>query len=447
MKYEKWSLGYAILKQYIRITQWVIHKEVKVIGLENIPKNKPLVIAPNHQNGLSDPMSVLLHTYFQPVWLARADIFKKPLVILILRFLKIMPVYRMRDGKEQLSKNEETFAASIKVLENNFPLALFPEAAHSSKRQMLSHKKAVPRIVFMAEERTEKNLDIQIIPTGIYYSSYWKFNRSIIVNFGKPVCVNDYLKTYATNPKQATAKLREDLRAAIHQQIIDIQSKNYYDDFENIRKIYSRTNTENSGKKATLLNRFTCDQKLVEKLCYLEENNPEETESLVKQTRVFSSLLKNYKLRSWLLTHPGKNIPMILLNIITLLVFSPVFIFGFIFNALPFFALDIPIRKKMKDQGFWSTFSFAGSLLLFPIAYLIELGIIVWWLPKLWMGIVLLICFPLSLKFGFRWYILLRKTVGRVRLFLLKVFKKSEFTEIVESRDSLFKMLKENSIY
>src|SRR5690606_10332368 len=133
---------------------------------------------------------------FQPVWLARADIFKNKTAAAILKFLKIMPVYRMRDGKENLAKNDETFLSSIRVLENNFALGLFPEAAHSGKRQMLVHKKAVPRIVFMAEEKSKNNLDIQIIPTGIYYSHYWKFNRNLIVNFGKPIRVNEFLDEF-----------------------------------------------------------------------------------------------------------------------------------------------------------------------------------------------------------------------------------------------------------
>src|SRR5690554_3857074 len=193
MSYEKWSFRYNLLKQYVRFVDWVIHQRILIQGKGNIPANKPIVFAPNHQNALSDPMAVLLNTRLQPVWLARADIFGiSKFIDTILQFLKIIPVFRLRDGKENLEKNQETFAISIKVLENNSALALFPEAAHTFKRQMALHKKAVPRIVFMAEEQKNDNLDIQIIPTGIYYSHYWKFNRSLIVIFGDPISVTDY---------------------------------------------------------------------------------------------------------------------------------------------------------------------------------------------------------------------------------------------------------------
>ena len=91
MKYEKWSFGYYLLKKYVQFVDWLIYRKVIINGIDKIPKNKPIVFAPNHQNALSDPLAILLHTKFQPVWLARADIFKKKVVITILRFLKIMP--------------------------------------------------------------------------------------------------------------------------------------------------------------------------------------------------------------------------------------------------------------------------------------------------------------------------------------------------------------------
>src|SRR5665811_1393827 len=97
MKYEKWSLGYYCLKQYVRFIDWIIHNKKIIVGKEKIPKNKPIVFAPNHQNALSDPMAVLLNTKFQPVWLGRADIFKNKTIAIVLKFLKIMPVYRLRD--------------------------------------------------------------------------------------------------------------------------------------------------------------------------------------------------------------------------------------------------------------------------------------------------------------------------------------------------------------
>ena len=438
MKYEKWSLGYWLLKQYVRFVDWIIHKKIILNGTENIPRNKPILIAPNHQNALSDPMAILLHTRFQPVWLARADIFKPGIITLALRFLKIMPVYRMRDGKDQLAKNEKTFADSIKVLKNNCALALFPEAAHSAKRQMLSHKKAVPRIVFQAEEKAENNLDIHIVPTGIYYSSYWKFNRSVLVNFGEPILVNDFLEAYKENPSAATLALRDALERAIEPLIINIKSKENYEIFELIRAIYGKAFAQKKGQQNGFVSRFKSDQQLVNKLDELETINKERTEKICSAAKRFDAQVRKYGLRSWLVENPKNNFLKLALNKLLLLITLPVFAFGFLFNAIPFFAIDTIVRKKIKDFAFWSSFSLVLGFTLFPIVYLLELWAVSAWLPLWWHKLLFFATLPFAGKLAFRWYILLLKTIGRGRLFILKAFRKQQWQNLKHQQEQLF---------
>ena len=64
MKYEKWSLGYYFLKQYVRFIDFIIHKKTIVNGKENVPKNVPIVFAPNHQNALMDAMVLVCMAEF-----------------------------------------------------------------------------------------------------------------------------------------------------------------------------------------------------------------------------------------------------------------------------------------------------------------------------------------------------------------------------------------------
>lgn len=441
MKYEKWSLGYWLLKQYVCFVDWIIHDKIILNGEAHIPKNKPILFAPNHQNALSDPMAILLHTKFQPVWLARADIFKPGLITLVLRFLKIMPVYRIRDGKDQLSRNEKTFADSIKVLENNGALALFPEAAHSAKRQMLPHKKAVPRIVFMAEEKADNNLDIHIVPTGIYYTSYWKFNRTVLVNFGEPILVNDFLRAYHENPNAATLALRDVLEQAITPLTINIKSKENYHSFELIRSVYGKAYAIKSGRHTDFVNRFESDRQLVNKLDKLETTDKEKAREICRTAKDFDANVRKHGLRSWLVEKPENNFWKLGRNKLILLITLPVFVFGFLFNALPFFVIDTVVRKKIKDFAFWSSFSLVLGFTLFPIVYLLELWAVSIWLPLWWYKLVFFISLPFAGKMAFRWYILLLKTIGRGRLFLLKSFRKQQWQNLKNQQEQLFEDL------
>jgi 1-acyl-sn-glycerol-3-phosphate acyltransferase len=442
MSYEKWSLGYWCLKQYVIFANWLIHKNTVITGLENIPENKPLVFAPNHQNALSDPLAILLNTPFQPVWLARADIFgKSKIVNSILTFLKIMPVYRIRDGKKNLEKNEKTFADSINVLKNNSALALFPEAAHSAKRQMLAHKKAVPRIVFLAEDRTGNSLDIQIIPAGIYYSHYWKFNRSLIVNFGKPIPVKNYINPYIENPVSAITELKNKIHDEIMQLVLNINSKKYYTGFETIREIYGRHFLTRCNKKYSLLNQFQSDKILVKKLDSLEKSSPGQTEELVKEATTYYDQVKKLYLRCWLFNEKQNHLQTVLLNILILIAGIPLFLFGFIFNAIPFFIIDKVIRKKVKDKSFWSTFFLVAGIILFPLFYLIEFFSLAWLIPWLWVKLLFLLAMPFAGKLAFGWYICYRKTAGRIRFLWLKFFSTKKFNSLINLKNSLLKKL------
>lgn len=441
MSYDKWSLGYWLLKKYVRFAEIIIYKRIIVIGKDKIPGDKAIVLAPNHQNALSDPMAVLLNTPYQPVWLARADIFKNKIAARILKFMKIMPVYRIRDGKDQLANNDITFNESIKVLKSHKALALFPEAAHSGKRHMLVHKKAVPRIVFMAEEKSTENIDIHIVPTGIYYSSYWKFNRTVIVNFGDPIRVNDYLELYEKNQNEATMALRDALYTAIDKLIINIRSKKHYNDFELIREYYGKTYLKRQGKKYTPGALLNSDIKLMHQLDELENNSPEQIQQIVNDTKEYQKLLKKHHLRNWLVAHSSNNFLHILLNKLILILAIPVFLYGFIFNIVPFLLIDYFTRKKIKDLAFWSTFFLVPGILLFPIFYLFDLWVVSSLLPGTWLKIIFLITLPFAGKLAFLWHILLRKTWGRGNLLILKLLNRKKYTHLVEVKNRLFKTL------
>lgn len=441
-RYEEWSLGYWCLKQYVKFADWLILKKTLVTGKEKIPENKPILFAPNHQNALSDPLAVLLNTRFQPVWLGRADIFQKSKIInAILKFLKIMPVYRLIDGKDNLGKNDQTFADSIKVLEHNFALALFPEAAHSRKRQMLPHKKAVPRIVFMAEEKTGYQLDIQIVPTGIYYSDYWKFNRTVIVSFGEPIPVKKYLEEYQQNPNAATLSMRQDIHDAISPLIIDIRSKNFYPEFEKIREMYGRHFLKRQNLKPSTWQRYQSDIRLTRKLDQLENDKPEAAQMLAGKVNQLDRKIRSLKIRSWLAEKNQHHTGKLLLELFILLVTFPVFLFGFAFNAIPFFLIDKAVRKKVKDFSFWSSFFLVAGIVVFPLFYLFELLAFAWLIPGAGLKILFLASLPFAGKLAFRWYILLRKTLGRWRVLRLKWFSNDKYRQLLRGKEELFGLL------
>ena len=438
---DRWSLRYWGLRYYIKFWDWIYHRQIVVRGTEHIPVGKPVIYAPNHQNALSDALAVVCHVPHQPVWLARADIFKSPLTRPLLKFLKIIPVFRIRDGKENLSGNDETFSTSVEVLKSNHALALFPEASHSGKRSMLTHKKAIPRIVFMAEERSDFTLDIHIVPVGIFYDQYANFGRRLMVSFGKPLKALDYKEKYLGNPHGAMMSLKDDLFRAMLPLVLHFESRDHYEGFEAIREVAGKRFLFLSGLTDTMPNRLLTDQHLVEKIHDLENRNPEAAAELADKALALVTRLKSLGLRNWLVDPAQEKILSIAGSALLLLISFPLFLYGFLFNVIPFAGLDLLVKRKVKDPVWISTFTFSTGLVVFPLFYLAETILISPLLPGWIAGMLFLISLPFAGKFAFSWMIRFLKTRGKWRWLLIKRHHKELYQELTGKKEEILTAL------
>jgi len=439
---EKWSFGYAFFRPYFYFTFWLFHRKIVVSGKENIPPDKPVIFAPNHPNALHDDLAIVYSTPHQVVWLGRADIHKSRIARFFLRFLKIIPAYRIRDGKESLGNNDVTFRTAVKVLQHNQAIAIYPEAENSLFRSMVSHKKAIARVVFLGGELTDFDLDTRIVPTGIFFDQNHNFGRRMVVAYGPPLSVKDYYPLYRENPHKATIALRNDLEAAIRKLVLDYRISENVKGFETARTICTPDLLKNKGWMDTLPNRFRLARELADHLERMNEEDPEKAKLLIQRSLYLDNQVKALGLRNWLINKaeekPLKNVLLVLYLVLTF----PLFVFGFLFNAVPWFSINKLVEKKMKNEIFKSTVSFTLGFLLFPVVYLLEMGLIMPFLPHWYWGFALLLLFPLAGKFAHNWYIWLLKTRGRWRWLNIKTRKPELYhaihkakTDILESID------------
>jgi 1-acyl-sn-glycerol-3-phosphate acyltransferase len=390
MKHENYSIGYDVLKVHARLLHRFIHRNITVRGLENIPENTPIIFAPNHENALMDAMAVLLAAPLQPTWLARADIFGNPVVNKILYFLKISPVYRIRDGKDSLAKNDEVFDLSIRVLKNNKSLALFPEAMHNFKRQTIAHKKAVPRIAFMAEESEDFSLGIQIIPVGLYYSHYYNFNRELIVNFGKPIAVADFKEQYLENKNAAMMALRSEIHEKLVPLTLNIESKKHYNEYETLLEI----SNNNSGRFKNSLSKLEAGQIRVAKIESWENDNPDGADELLGTTKKYQGSIDELKVSDKTFSQKPGIFKAILMGFISILS-SPLFLYGWINYFISFWLPSLIVRKKMRDVSFWATFEFVLWIILIPVFTLLQTALVWIFTKEWWIALAYLITLPM----------------------------------------------------
>jgi 1-acyl-sn-glycerol-3-phosphate acyltransferase len=437
------SQGYENLRYYVGFAYWLSHKKIVVTGLENIPNDKPVIFAVNHQNALMDPLALVYTNKLQTLWLTRADVFKGKTVRSLLEFMKMTPVYRIRDGKENLGNNVQVFNLVTQALENNRSVALFPEAAHSGKRQMLSHKKAIPRMALEAEGKNNFQLDLKLIPVGIYYDHYWKFNRSVIVQYGPAVDVDRYKDRYAENPQNTMLVMRDDIYTHLVPLVIQINSNEHYSEYEDIRSVAGKE----FAKKVFYSNNpsiqlFKSEQELIARVEEIETGKPEIFETIRKQLGQYIRDIKLSGISDDQLVK-GKNSSFLLLfvQLLAALLSLPLFVAGFIFNVIPYLIPRVFITKKLKDKAFVSTFNFAVGLVIFPVFYLIGSVIILLFSGSLLAAVTSLICMPFAGKIAFN---LLEFYRDLAVIMKFKIFFRGKFRKLLVLRSEFIHLLEKN---
>jgi 1-acyl-sn-glycerol-3-phosphate acyltransferase len=435
----KWSLAYQLLRYYVKSAFYLFYQRVEADGLRNIPKKKPVIFAPNHQNALIDPLAIIFTNPKQTVFLTRADIFNNPILLKIFTFLKMLPVYRIRDGAENLKNNERIFNKSIEVLEARASIALFAEATHTDKRRLRSLKKAVPRIAFMAEERNDFNLDLQIVPVGIYYEDYTHSNSKLFVNYGKAFTIAEFKELYKENPQKAFAAFREKLSAEIKALIIHIEDLEHYSIYEDIRLFYRPEMKKKLGiKSRKLKDSFKADKKtieLAEKAFLHGDNN---IEVFGNQYKRIERGLKKQGLSLLYFTPacPGK----LILHSIVLLIGLPVFLYGFI-NGFLYYYFSMKFIRTIKDTQFHSSIKFGIGALAGPFLYLIP-AFIFWAVTQNFQWtLYYYLSLPLSAILANKYRYLFYSVRKKWKIVLMRWRKKKEYSMIIKSREALLKQL------
>jgi len=425
---EKYSARYALLKTVAGF--WhnnVFYRKVIVLGRENINPDHHIIFAPNHQNALMDALAVLFTNNGHNVFLARADIFKKKTIAAILYFLKILPVYRIRDGFSSLKGNDDIFTKTIDVLKNKNGLVILPEGDHAGFRRLRQLKKGICRVAFQADEATGFNLKIKIIPVGLEYSNYTRYRQVLTVAYGKPIEVSEFHKLYQESPERALNELRSKLSAEMKNNMVNIDSEEDYEAIDELRSMINARYSDDIKNP-----KISRDRLMISKLNQLKTTDPTTYKRICDLSLNVKQKAKAFKTDYRLLDKKKHPLGWLIAGMLGIIVTFPLFIYGNIFN-LTFLEIPNLQIRKIKDPQFHSSVRYALSLILafiFLPAYLIlSLFIFSSW----WLGLLIFLTLPLSGLFSWNYYLEFKRIIGGFRI-----------RNLIKQNDNDFEILRKN---
>lgn len=425
---EEYSFGYSILKFLVSFWHnFVFYRKVIVLGRNNVDPDSHKIFAPNHQNALMDALAVLCTTKGQPIFLARSDIFRKKSMARILHYFKMLPVYRMRDGIDNLKLNDDVFLKTIDVIKHKNGLVILPEGNHGDHRRLRQLKKGICRIAFSAEEFNDFNLNLKIIPVGLEFTHYRRFRQVLTVVYGKPIEVIQFKETYLENQPKALNDLRAHLSEQMKKLMVHIESETDYEALDELRTIVNGRYSDR-----VKFPKIFRDRMLIDTLNKLSQEKPDLYSTICEKSLSVKEKALKLKIGYRYLEKKRHGLLSLMLGSLLLLGTLPLFIYGLAFNYIFLEVPKLPL-KKIADKQFHSSVRFAVSLLLtffiMPIYTLIAFLLLKPW----WLAMAVVVSIPVSGLLAWNWSLLFMR--------ILEGFRIRRF---ISAKNSIFKELKED---
>lgn len=354
---------YNIFGRIIRTFLQLFYKRIYINGLENIPKDKPVLLASNHSNALMDGLVIatFLIGYRSSYFLGRASIFGNWFLDWLFTTVQIIPIYRPRDGENYTSKNVTTFERVDNVLLKNKAVLIFPEGNCIKEKRLRPLKKGTVRMAFSA---WEKGADVHIIPIGVNYSKHDEARSDVMLSFGKPIQIEDYRSDFEEEPSKAYNNANHDLKIGIESKMTLIENP---DNKEVIEQMLEIGRNDFQEKDIFIMSnnpeRLNHEKEIANKINTLAKENKPQLDNLKIDANAYFNALKNEKTTDKALVNYKKST-----NFIILLLAPLATVLGFVLHFPLRYFKSLAIKMTKKDTTMFITV-WTGLLMAFYFVF------------------------------------------------------------------------------
>ena len=414
---------YTFLRYFVDWSVRSSFRKYQIENIENLPKEGSVIWASNHTNALMVPMVMLPANKIRNVFVARADIFKKNWAKRVLYFLRVMPIYRIRDGINAVKHNDEAIDQATGVIMDGVPYIIFPEATHRAKHSLLKLSKGIFHIAENAIEKSNGK-PVYIQPIGVEYSDYFRFRNKVLVRFGKPINVNRFLEEHSDEPAPvAMLQMRGILTEALAKEIVYIPDDEDYDAIweyaklkadnrEYFKKTLAEIESREGHKLKGLLKIQAVDKQAVAEALEMKEKNPDEARALFSKV----DALRVWRIQNGISVYSIANEKsgwQLLLKTLVALLGIPYYCFCAIVGSIKWVPIVL-ILRGVKDDAFYNTARY-GVRLGLAIPALIVWALVYFLVFKWQIAAILLALSLPSLKFLYDYGEYFRRYISDIR--------------------------------
>jgi 1-acyl-sn-glycerol-3-phosphate acyltransferase len=391
--------------RFFRFAANLFFRRIETVGLERIPAEKPVIFAVNHPNGLVDPLFVLCFAPRPVSFLAKAPLFRYPLIGWFARTFEGIPVYRKQDNVP--GSNRETFSRARQVLAKGGAIAIFPEGTTHSDPRLRELKTGAARIALGASMER-----IVIVPVGLYYTSKQTFRSSAVMQFGDPIDVRPPVGTV----EALTQRIDDALDA------VTLQA-----DSHEALALIARGERIFSAGRFDPAEELEARRRFVEGYAWLRAHDPQRLARLQSRVEQLAAELDESKIEPQELS--GARFLASVKALSTLFVALPLAVAGAVIHFPAYRLVGFIARRFVKDQEMVATIK-ALSGALFCLMTWTACAVLAWWLLGTRWALAAIVVVPLLGWIALRFLEQLDDVIGRTRALTWRIARSRAYERL-----------------
>lgn len=427
-----------IIVALLRFTLRIYFRRVEVAGLEHVPLHTPVVFVLNHPNALVDPVFLLCLAPRKVSFLAKAPLFRMPVIGAFVRALDSLPAYRRQDQGEDVSKNQETFAAAAQLLSQGGTIGICPEGISHDRPGLQPIKTGAARIALGAVA-TGQAAGLKIVPAGLYYTSKTSFRSEALLYFGKPLEVVPQPLEDGAPSRTAVRELSATIEEALREVMLDAQHEEALHTISRAEEIFS-AESEGQESSSSLASELQLRKQFIKGYNTLVEEAPERVRKLEGRIIRFAQQLQQAGIDPVNLT-PPKSAASLLQNVLKrLLVFLLMLVpatLGIVIH-FPAYRLGGVLSSSLfrSTEDVVSTIKIISAMLFFPLTWLI-LGVLVFEFVGWWGLLVTLPLLPVTGYVAMRFLEEWDASIGGLRALTFFLMRRRFFVRLLAERRAI----------
>jgi glycerol-3-phosphate O-acyltransferase / dihydroxyacetone phosphate acyltransferase len=363
------GLVYSFARGLLRWGLRAFFREIEIRGAENLPLDGPCIVAANHHNSMLDPFLLLVALDRPLCFIAKAPLFRVPVLGWFLRRLRCVPAHRKQDAGYAKELNEGLYKAAAEAMASGPALAVFPEGRSHSEPRLAEFRHGASKIAM------ETGARVQLV--GIHYEETRGFRGKVLIRLGPPVAAADYRDR---EPREAVAALTSDLQSRLSDMILTAETQDILHQADLLARMRA---TEEVGRAHRTEEAFDRKKLILERYRLLRDRAPLDVEALRAGLDRYESLLRRLGMKEEQVTADYRVGPVLReagVNTLLLALGLPFLAVGLAANLPPYLLSWIVSRLAGRLPDRRASAGFFAGLIAFPLYW----GAIGWAVARRW---------------------------------------------------------------